>query len=285
MTFKKIAAIGATAAAVLMFQAGCDWSSSGNSINSSQGAGVNLNFSGVYKGNSSGGRAVASTSGGSINRLVISHSGNLVEIVDNNGSRYEGTIGSPGVVSTPDANGDYPAGAELVQSQISFSGTDGSAGRKIEFVGIIHAVSVTDVRGTVTGSGTTNSSTQTDTENDQETTTETRNDGTNTVVTTIITVGSPGDAFYQQNTTTVTYNNATGEEISRVNTSVGTDISSDSTVTGSYTQYEITEANTQYRLEGTWVEEGGKVSGVDALSSGSAGLITTTTTTDTTTAQ
>lgn len=278
MRFKALAAMAGTVTAAILFQTGCDWSSSGTSLNTSRGAGVNINISGVYHGNYDGGRAVSSTSAGNITRLVISQSGNRVEVVDNQGSRYEGTVGAPGVVADPGTDGSYPAGAELVQSQISFSGKDGVSGRDIEFVGIIHVVSVTDVKGEITGGGETNATSRTDTENDTVTKTESRNDGTNTVVTTIVTVGNPGDPFYQQNTTTVTYDNQTGRVVNRVDTSVGSDIEADSSYSGSYTEYEITEANSQYRLEGTWVEQGGNVSGVDALSSGSAGLITTTTT-------
>ncbi len=47
-------------------------------------------------------------------------------------------------------------------------------------------------------------------------------------------------------------------------------------------KYYITEANTQYRLEGTWMEEDGVVSQVDAISKGSSATITSTETTTTT---
>jgi hypothetical protein len=83
---------------------GCDWSSNSTSLNTSQGAGVNINFSGVYDGNLAGGKAVDKPTKGNILRLVISQSGNRVEVVDNQGSRYEGTVGSPGVVSQPDSS-------------------------------------------------------------------------------------------------------------------------------------------------------------------------------------
>lgn len=275
MRVKMISAFGALALSVVLFQSGCEWSSSGDSMNTSKGAGVNINFSGVYHGTGSGGKAVSSTSGGSITRLVISQAGNAVEVVDNHGSRYKGTIGSPGAIRNP-SGGVYNTGDELVQSQMSFSGTDNSSGKKVQFVGVVHAVTVTDIRGTVTGSGSTNSSSQTDSSDQQDVQTSRVNNGTNTVVTTIVTVGSPGDPFYQQTTTTVTYDNASGREVSRTQSSVGSNSSSDSSSSGSYTEYSITEANTQYRLEGTWIEEGGKSSGVDALSSGSSGLITTT---------
>ena len=62
-----------------------------------------------------------------------------------------------------------------------------------------------------------------------------------------------------------------------------TTTSEGSTTTTESTEFSITEATSQYRLEGTWVELGGKTSGVQARSAGTSGLITTTssTTTDT----
>ena len=148
---------------------GCDWSSNSTSLNTSQGAGVNINFSGVYDGNLAGGKAVDKPTKGNILRLVISQSGNRVEVVDNQGSRYEGTVGSPGVVSQPDSSGAYPIGAELVQAQISFSGKDEVSQRNIQFVGIIHAVAVEDVNGE------SKTSTSTDTDGTNNSKTETYN--------------------------------------------------------------------------------------------------------------
>lgn len=278
--FKSSCAI--VAAASLL---GCDWSSSGTSLNTSQGAGVNINFSGVYDGNQKGGKAVGSTSRGNITRLVLSQSGNRVEVVDNQGSRYEGTVGAPGVVARPDSSGAYPVGAELVQAQISFSGKDEVAQRNIQFVGIIHAVAVEDVKGTVTtktsGSGSTNVSSSTKSDIKEGKTTRVINDGVNTTTIEELIVGIPGvEGFFQKTTTTTTTKNETGETLSRTvkNERIQSNTKSNETgsTTVSTTKFTITEANTQYRLEGNWIEEGGKASGVDALSPGTAGVITTT---------
>lgn len=280
----KFAAVVAGCAAVAMYlNLGCDWSSQGTSLNTSQGAGVNINFSGVYEG-AIDGKAVAKTTRGTISRLVIQQTGNRVDVTDSQGSHYEGSVGSPGVVSDPNTDGSYPAGAELVQSQISFSGRDEVAQRDIEFVGIIHAVSVKDVTGTTstetTGGGTTNasSSSSSDIQEGKVTTVIKNTDTTTTIEELIVGVlGVPG--FYQKTTTTTTTDNQTGQELSRTVKTENINVNSESSTTGSSTTttttYEITEANSQYRLEGTWIEKDSPiVSRVDALSRGTYGIIT-----------
>ncbi len=220
-----------TAAMVL---AGCDWSSGGGAsgYNTSQGAGVNINFSGVYRGELSGGRAV---SGENITTLTIAQTGNRLTAVDNNGSRYEGSVGSPGLVASA-SNGAFPAGAELVQGQVNFSGVNNATGRKIQFAGVVHVVAVTDVQGETT-------------EN-----TSTSTIGTNTTTTTSISAGPVSvDNEFKNN----------GET---------------STTTTTTTEFSINANNSNYRMEGTWVEEGGGTSSFKARSPGTSGLIQTTTT-------
>lgn len=264
--------------------AGCEWSGGGGagSFNTSQGAGININFSGVYDGRLAGGKAVESTSAGSINRLTISQSGNRLDVRDNQGSHYVGQVGTPGAIVNLETVVNIPSGAEIVQSQISWSGKDEVAQKDVEFVGIIHAVSVTDIDGkrtvrTQTQNNQSSSSKDTDTSGKV---TRTINDGTNTTVITIVPLPNGGSSV-----TTVVYNNQTGAEISRTVTteSSSSRTSSDVTVTVTTKEFTLTEANTQYRLEGTWVEKGGKASAVDALSPGGAGTVTTTSTEETTT--
>lgn len=270
--------------------AGCDWSSQGTSLNTSQGAGVNINFSGVYNGTFGGGLAVRRTSKGNITRLVINQAGNRVEVVDNQGSRYEGTVGSPGAIANADATGAFPAGAEIVQSQISFAGKDEVAQKDIEFVGIIHVVTVTDIKGTT--------DTKTDTDTDNTTTTDTENDTytynqtvtitSNVIDGQVITVTDRaydpgGNLVYEAITETTIEPSGDTTTITRVITDTRNETSTETdnstrTVT-STTTYNITEANSQYRLEGTWIEKDSPiVSDVDALSPGGAGSVTTTTT-------
>ena len=285
--------LGLLAGVVILSTTGCDWSSGGgtNSFNTSQGAGVNINFSGVYRGELSGGKVVDKTSGGNIQALTISQTGNRLTIVDNQGSTYTGTVGSPGLLALPD--GTIPAGADFVQSQVSFSGKDGVSARDIEFVGIIHAVSVRDIQGKTTekvdvsssGSGSTNFNNSGSSTTGGSQSTRVFNDGTNTTTITITIVPLPNGGS-STTTTEVTTENQTGREVSRnVTTSnssgsgSGSSSGSGSTATTTtFTDFQISEANTQYRLEGTWIEQGGFTSGVKARSPGSAGSIQTTAT-------
>lgn len=248
---------GLTAGAIALTLVGCDWSTGGgtNAFNTSQGAGININFSGFYRGELDGGRAVQDTSSGNIVSFNIAQVGNSLTVVDNQGSTYNGSVGSPGLVSEP-VGGVFPAGAELVQSQVNWSGKDGVSARDIDFVGTIHVVSVIDIVQDIESSS--DSSTSTDS---SSTTTTVLDNNTTQIV--IIEVDGT-----QTTTTTILQRSDTGEIISS-NTSV-TSTQSSSTFDG----YQITEANSQYRLEGTWVEVGGKVSPVQARSAGSAGLIT-----------
>lgn len=263
MKKRKTSFLAAACAAGLVFaNTGCEWDSGGSDsgFNTSRGAGAEINFSGYYQGELSGGRAVDRTSRGNITTFVITQSGNRIDVVDNTGTRYSGSVGSPGVVAQP-SNGVYPAGANLVQGQINFSDD------RSEFVGIIHVVAVTDIQGSESSSSTGSS----------ETNVERYEEGDTTVEVTTLTIGSPGDPFYQVTTTTVRRDTATGREISRTTETTGR----------TYSNFQITEANSQYRLQGTWIDKGGGSSSVKARSSGAIGTIsasteeTTTTTTDT----
>ena len=278
MKSKLMMALAAMAGVSLLLGTGCDWSSGGSSLNTSQGAGLNINFSGVYNGNISG-RAVDRTSAGTIARLTIRQTGNRVEVIDSQGSRYEGSVGSPGIVSTAGAGGSFPAGAELVQAQISWAGKDGVAQRDVEFVGIIHAVSVEDINSRTETKVISDDSEQTSSSSDarENKQTFTANDGTNTTITTILTIGVPGDPFYRQDITTVVINNTTGQEISRTVTrnSDNTRTKTNNSTVETTKTYTLSEANVQYRLEGTWIEKNSPiVSRVDALSRGTFGIIT-----------
>jgi hypothetical protein len=276
---------GVCAAAACGILIGCDWSSNSTSLNTSQGAGVNINFSGVYDGNLAGGKAVDKPTKGNILRLVISQSGNRVEVVDNQGSRYEGTVGSPGVVSQPDSSGAYPVGAELVQAQISFSGKDEVSQRNIQFVGIIHAVAVEDVNGeSKTSSSTqTDDSTSTESENYTETTTIVTNFNVinGSTITETTRAYQPGTSNLVFESVTVTTILPSGDRQTQttvlVDNRANTKTDNNTTTTTKTTSYKITEANSQYRLEGNWIEEAGNASEVDAISPGTAGVITTTT--------
>lgn len=247
---------------------GCEngWSTNDAGFNSSEGAGAQINFSGYYQG-VNGGQAVANTSAGNIATLTIQQAGDTVEVTDNHGSTYRGKIGSPGAVSSS-SSGSYLPGAELVQAQINFSGHDNVSAKDISFAGVIHAVAIIDIKGNTSSDSKSDSSSYTITTNITISTV-----GTNKQSTVTISVYDPitGKLVYQEVTTVI--QNPSGEEISRKYTQSG----NANYATTKTTTYSLTEANTQYRLQGTWVEEGGVTSGVDAISPASSGLITTTT--------
>lgn len=275
----KLTKIFATVAGVGLFLvSGCDWSTNGGSLNTSQGAGININFSGVYNGNISG-RAVDRTSAGTIASLTIRQTGNRVEVVDSQGSRYEGAVGSPGIVSQAGSAGRFPAGAELVQAQISWAGKDGVAQRDVEFVGIIHAVSVEDVKGTstITKQESSNSREKSDNYSYTKTVQITTNAILGQTITeTEVAYDADGNVVYKkETTTTVPPYGGDVTKTERVILDKRKSSSGSSTTTTTETTFKLTEANVQYRLEGTWIEKNSPiVSRVDAISRGTFGIIT-----------
>lgn len=259
----------AALALALMTNTGCEWTGGGgtDSFNTSKGAGININFTGVYDGNLGGGLAVGKTSAGSVRRLNILQTGSRLEITDNQGSKYFGDVGSPGTVVDLETTTVVPAGAELVQSQITWSGKDNVANKQVEFVGVIHAVSVTDIKGNA--ENTTDTSTDTDIDNRVTTTTVVHN--TNDTTTTTITTPLTEEVIVEDD--------RTGRTISRTVTRIRSDVAND--VVTTTRQFLLTEANSQFRLEGTWIETAGVTANVDALSPGGRSSLTSSTTTTT----
>lgn len=269
MKRKGLAVPAAILAISMLVQSGCDWTTNGTSLNTSQGAGVNVNFSGVYHGNISG-RVVDRTSKGTIAWLTIRQTGNRIEVIDSQGSKYEGVVGSPGIVAEP-FNDVYPAGAELMQAQISFKGKDGVAQRDIEFVGIIHAISVTDIRGdsrtNYVGSSSANLSGIT---NNIQTYITTNYIGERKV---ILREYEPGTTNVISQTEYTLEPEGTHETIFESYKNNRARENNSASVTE--TTFRLNEANVQYRLEGTWIEKNSPiVSRVDAISRGTFGVIT-----------
>jgi len=219
---RKTVAVVLTAMLVVAFVVfqGCDWEDTGStSFNTSRGGGVDVNFSGYYRPKSGG--YLYSTN---VTHFVMTQMGNSLEVFDSNGSYYTGTIGTPGVLARPAfPSGIYPAGAVMLQAQISFSGRNAATGLDMQFVGIIHAVAVDQVNGNDVTTGSTVDTSE--------------NFSIDTVDTSF-----PG--------TTVTLGNS-----SNIATTVQTDVT---------TTFQITESNTQYALDGNWIE-GGAVLGVAAI--------------------
>ena len=230
---------------------GCDWTTGGSGFNTSRGRG-NVDFSGFYRGNHDNGRAVADTSGGIINTLMISQQGDALEVRDNNGSVYRGRIGSVSLVNV--GGTAIGAGTQVAHAQVSWSGHDNVAALTVEFVGSIRAVTVEDIQAsTVT--------------RDQDVETERTfitDDGTERVTETV-TVDDSGGTITTI-TTITTSNLITG--------AVTTDVTTEQSLTEA--TFSLEEQNTQYRLQGTWMEVGGRNAPVDAVAAGSAGTIIST---------
>jgi hypothetical protein len=207
--------------AAVALVAGCDWESD-DDFNTSQGAGADINFSGVYRGMSG-----SVVSGSGIDSLLITQIGNSVMVQDSNGGTYEGSIGSPGIQSAPGATG-YPAGATMLQAQMAFSGGD------VSFVGVVRAVAATDVYGWSSSQGQGSSS-------------------TNYYTATVSDDGTDPEFTFQ---------NTSGEA------------SGEASGSSSFVTFQITEANTQYILEGNWVFSGG-VAQVNGIARGVGGTFST----------
>lgn len=239
----KVSLIG-LCGAFAIFQ-GCDWDDTGSgSYNTSQGGGINVNFSGYYRPKS-GSFLVTSN----VTHFVMTQIGNSLEVYDNNNSYYTGSIGSPGMMSEPNVSTmDYPAGAEMLQAQVSFSGKNAATGQDVSFVGVIHVVAVDDVQGTTS----------------TETTTAVDSTSTNTLGVTSIDIVAPPVTI--SDTTTTESEDSNGVELTVETT----------------TTYQITEQNTQYVLDGNWIE-GGAVTGISAIAPGTASTFSSSSSETTTT--
>ena len=257
--FGKTSVCTAIALGGLLLVTSCDYSGgSDNSFNTRNGASIS-NISGFYEGLFSGGRAVESTTSGNINHLNIQQDGNRVRVTDSQGSTYIGNVGSPLDLIAPGST-TISDGALLATFQVSWSGKDEISQREIDFTGTINLVSVTDIQGSVsdnTRTSTTSSSSSSTTSSSSSTTTTFIEDNSIPPK-----VGPGGTEPGITNITEI----ITTEGGSNDGSSGGSNDGS-STV-GDTVTYQLTEQNTQFRLRGTWVEQGGKVSPVDAIASG-----------------
>lgn len=277
---------------------GCEWSGgSSNSFNTSRGAGININISGVYEGLLGGGKAVE-TSRGNIRSLTLTQAGNRVEVVDNQGSRYRGTVGVPDVRTTATKGGTIPPRTEIMQFQVNWQGTDGVAAKEVQFVGVIDVVTIEQVQSTeqttsrtvarTTNNSSGGSSSSTRRTNNTITTEPDDNGnggggGSNTNIIEDIGDGTNIIGFLNAFVGATTTNAETEvDRESESNQSNEEAVDTDDTVETTTTRtFSLTAANSQFRLRGTWVEAGGRSGSVSALSPGS-GLISNTDTTITT---
>ena len=262
----------------------CDWTGgSGSDFNTSRG-GLNINLSGFYRGVQSGGRAVARTSGGQISNFTIQQSGNVLEVIDNNGQKYRGNVGSPLAVATPSTLGVIPTGAQLANFQVNWSGKDGVAAKNIQFTGVVNVVAVTDIQATIkrTESANTNTASVNDsltkginktaTDNGTTTTTNTESfNGTQTVATSPTTIGQ--EVINNTQTSTTTKGSTNVANSNAASTAIASATDSNGTSAATEQRYALGDANTQYRMRGTWIEEGGVTANVDAISPGAGGVL------------
>lgn len=239
-----------SAAVVLALATGCEWEQA-DSFNTSRGGGGSVNFSGVYSQFSR-----AAVSGTGITRLIITQTGNRIEVWDNQNNYYSGSVGSPGVVSQPNVDGTYAAGAEILQSQLSFSGGD------VQFMGMVRAVAVTDIEAETVSTTYGDSDTHTEGKTDDETDTQTTTDGDTTTFNTESTATTTtGDAENgTTDTSTLTYEEETTHDTTTSDTEgeTETDASTKSrTRSEGYThEYALDQSNTHYVLEGNWMQGG-----------------------------
>jgi hypothetical protein len=280
----------------------CEWTGGSDGGFNTSKIDFNVNISGQYIGMLSGGKAVEHTSGGAITRLLLQQTGNAVQVTDSNGQQYRGNVGAPFSFGT--FTGDtIPAGASVASFQVSWSGTDGTAAREIDFSGVINVITVDDVRGTTSDSSvtsnqtTSNELTRDNSSSDDQTNSSTDGTtrdtdstvevdaGTQTVVifeptgngtTNVIVVTVPTPATSTNETTSSTTDRAR-DIANSVNVTQNSTQSSETTRDSSTTttaSFTITDANSQFRIQGTWIEEGGLVSNVQARSPGAAAVIT-----------
>jgi hypothetical protein len=260
----------------------CDWSGGGDATFNTSGGSVAINISGNYRGILSDGRAVSQTSGGTISSLSVQQSGNVVEVLDSNGQKYRGTVGSPLSLASPDEAGFLSTGAQLANFQVSWEGTDFVAGKDVIFSGIITVASVSDIQGdstvqttdsTVSDGATQNSDETAGTASDASTTT----DSTSTVDTTQTVFDSNGNPITEGEVITIsnTSTDATNSTTAIANTSNNTTANNNNTGRTITSTFQITGSNAQYRLKGSWIENGGVVATVDAISEAAGGVIQT----------
>ena len=237
---------------------GCEWEYAGSGFDTSSGAGIDFNFTGLYRQKTA--RSVVR--GLPIAHLILTQTGNVIEVLDSRNIYLKGMVGAPGVVTDADAAGGYPPGADVAQASMTFSGNG------IQFVGVVRVISITDIAGvTVTD-------THTETEEDSETKTDTKDktepdtDVTTTEIPVIDLVTGEEIGTVTQETGHENENTSTKEETE-------TDEKTDTVTTTETTTYTINESSAMYVLEGNWVE-GGNVYAVSAMARANAGGFTLT---------
>ncbi len=165
-----------TALSATVFLVACDWESGSQANYNSRSN--NVNISGVYEGQLSGGRAVSNTSNGSVRTLNIQQSGNTIRIVDNQGSRYDGRVSAPDIRS--DLSSDsLVTGTVFAAYQIGFEGKDTVAARDVEFTGSLTLGTITTVQASSSSSTTQTQSASTSPSGSSQTTSDNQAESSN----------------------------------------------------------------------------------------------------------
>lgn len=279
----------------------CEWTGGSDGGFNTSKVDFDVNISGQYIGMLSGGKAVERSSGGAITRLLLQQTGNAVQVTDSNGQQYRGTVGTP--YSFGSFTGDaIPAGASVASFQVSWSGKDGTAARDIDFSGVINVITVEDVRGTTSDDSTTRNQTSSsdfsrdvtsgddqstssadgstrDTESSQDIEggeqqviiLEPTGNGTTNVV--IVTIPLPDTSVDESTSSSVDRARDIASSVAQAqNTTQSSSTTRDQSTTTT-ASFSITDANSQFRLQGTWIEKDGLVSNVQARSPGAAAVI------------
>jgi hypothetical protein len=216
----------------------CDFSTGGDGGFNTSRANLEMNFSGQYLGLLSGGKAVSITSGAPITSFMIQQSGNTIQIIDSNGQTYQGVLGAPGAVIDPSSSATLPVGAQLAVFQVSWQGTDGVAQKSVKFTGVIDVVTINRVEG-----------------DSADTSIDSESSSSEEITGPIIIEDGGGltNVFDVTSSSSSSSANSTSRQIT--------------------TTFELSENNSQLRLRGTWIEEGGFVAQVSAASPGNGFLI------------
>ena len=135
--------VPATAFFLTLLAYGCESSSS-----SSGNAEVNLSFSGSYTGRNivpNRSEPTNETTRAAITLLSIQITGTSVDIADNNGSSYDGTLGKS--VFDKAALDTITSGETIAEAPLTFSGYDANSEKLVEFSGSLTAIATTDIEG------------------------------------------------------------------------------------------------------------------------------------------
>lgn len=230
---------GAVAAFVLAGCGGSEWSDSGFNT----GTGATVNFTGFYS-KPGGGRIVSNSSGAPINTFTLFQTGNVVEAVDNNGSTYKGSVGSPASL-VPVGTTVLTNGMQVAQSQVVLEGWDNTSGKKVQIVGVFSAAAVQDIASTtLSDSRSHETSAESGTETGQS-------------ITTIIITPTSTNTFETSQTASSSGSRAASGGVETTRT------------------FGLTRNNNQFELRGTWIEEGGVTGTVSGTSPGGVGSVVT----------